>query len=114
MLAADNHIVTSDKPEARFALPPAGAAPTWAWAMTFDALSLFGLAAVTAMLVFYALEDRSPWFVLAFAAACALGSIYGFLQGAWPFGLVEAIWTGVAVRRWAKVRKVAGIRVRPS
>jgi hypothetical protein len=63
-------------------------------------LSLFGLAAVTAMLIFYALEDRSPWFVLAFAAACALGSIYGFLQGAWPFGLVEAVWAGVAVYRW--------------
>jgi hypothetical protein len=65
-----------------------------------SALSLFGLAAVTAMLIFYALEDRSPWFVLAFAAACALGSTYGFLQGAWPFGLVEAVWAGVAVYRW--------------
>ena len=65
-----------------------------------SALSLFGLAAVTAMLIFYALEDRSPWFVLAFAAACALGSIYGFLQGAWPFGLVEAAGAGVAVYRW--------------
>lgn len=67
-----------------------------------DHLTLFGLIAVTAMLVFYALEDRSPWFVLAFAAACALGSIYGFLQGAWPFGVVEAIWAGVAVWRWVK------------
>jgi hypothetical protein len=65
-----------------------------------SALSIFGLAAVTAMLIFYALEDRSPWFVLAFAAACALGSIYGFLQGAWPFGLVEAVWAGVALYRW--------------
>jgi hypothetical protein len=65
-----------------------------------SALSLFGLAAVTAMLIFYALEDRSPWFILAFGAACALGSIYGFLQGAWPFGLVEAVWAGVAVYRW--------------
>ena len=55
-----------------------------------DGLTLFGLFAVTAMLVSYALEDRSHWFILAFAAACALGSIYGFLQGAWPFGLVEA------------------------
>jgi hypothetical protein len=68
--------------------------------MTMDALSPFGLLAVTAMLVAYALEDRSLWFILAFAGACALGSIYGFLQGAWPFGLVEAIWAGVAVRRW--------------
>jgi hypothetical protein len=65
-----------------------------------DTLTLFGLFAVTAMLVFYALEDRSPWCILGFAAACALGSAYGFLQGAWPFGVVEAIWAGVAVRRW--------------
>jgi hypothetical protein len=67
-----------------------------------DYLTLFGLIAVTAMLVFYALEDHSPWFILAFAVACALGSIYGFLQGAWPFGVVEAIWAGVAVWRWHK------------
>jgi hypothetical protein len=65
-----------------------------------DLLTAFGLFAVTAMLIFYALEDQSPWFVLAFAGACALGSIYGFLQGAWPFGLVEAVWSVIAVYRW--------------
>lgn len=65
-----------------------------------DSLTLFGLLAVTAMLVFYALEDYSTWFILAFAVACALASVYGFLQGAWPFGVVEAIWTGVAAHRW--------------
>jgi hypothetical protein len=65
-----------------------------------DQLTLFGLLAVTAMLIFYALEDRSPWFILAFAGACVLGSIYGFLQGAWPFGVIEAIWAAVAMRRW--------------
>ena len=63
-------------------------------------LSAFGLFAVTAMLVTYAMEAKSTWFILAFAFACALGSVYGFLQGAWPFGLVEAAWAGVAVRRW--------------
>jgi hypothetical protein len=63
-------------------------------------LNLFGLFAVTAMLVCYALENRSPWFVLGFAGACALGSVYGFLQGAWPFGAVEAVWAVVAARRW--------------
>jgi hypothetical protein len=52
------------------------------------------------MLVTYALESRSSWFILAFSVACALGSVYGFLQGAWPFGVVEAIWSVVAVRRW--------------
>jgi hypothetical protein len=52
------------------------------------------------MLLSYALEDRSHWFIFAFAAACALGSVYGFLQGAWPFGLVEAVWSVVAGRRW--------------
>lgn len=65
-----------------------------------DVLSLFGLFAVTAMLLCYALEDNSPWYILGFACACALGSIYGFLQGAWPFGLVEAVWAAVALRRW--------------
>lgn len=65
-----------------------------------DALSLFGLIAVASMLVFYALEDRTPWFILAFAGSCGLASAYGFLQGAWPFGLVEAVWAGVAIHRW--------------
>jgi hypothetical protein len=67
-----------------------------------DGLTLFGLAAVTAMLLFYALEDRSAHFILAFAGACAAGSAYGFLQGAWPFGVIEAIWALVAVWRWRK------------
>jgi hypothetical protein len=69
-------------------------------ATLFDPLTLFGLFAVTAMLVCYALEDRNRLFVLAFAGACALGSVYGFLQGAWPFGLVEGVWSLVALRRW--------------
>ncbi len=67
-----------------------------------DALTIFGLFAVTLMLVTYALEPQGRGYVLGFAAACALGSIYGFLQGAWPFGLVEAIWALVALRRWAR------------
>jgi hypothetical protein len=72
-----------------------------------DALTLFGLFAVTAMLVCYAFEERSPFFILGFAAACALGSVYGFLQGAWPFGVVEAIWAIVALRRWQLKTKSA-------
>jgi hypothetical protein len=74
-------------------------------AFEMDRLTLFGLFAVTAMLVCYALEDRSRWFILAFALACVLGSIYGFLQGAWPFGLVEAVWAIVALRRWSVRRQ---------
>ena len=69
-----------------------------------DGLTLFGLFAVTAMLVSYALEAKSPWYILAFAFACGLGSAYGFLQGAWPFGVVEAIWALVALRRWMQAR----------
>lgn len=67
-------------------------------------LSAFGLAAVTLMLLFYAVERRSRWYTLAFAGACIMGSIYGFLQGAWPFGLVEAVWSIVAFRRWSSGR----------
>jgi hypothetical protein len=65
-----------------------------------DTLTSFGLVAVVLMLTFYALENRTPWFVLAFAGACALASVYGFLSGAWPFGVVEAIWAVVALQRW--------------
>ncbi|HEY3856360.1 MAG TPA: hypothetical protein VGO67_18400 [Verrucomicrobiae bacterium] len=65
-----------------------------------DSLTIFGVFSVTAMLVCYAYENRSNWFVLGFAVACSLGSIYGFLQGAWPFGIVEAVWSVVAFFRW--------------
>jgi hypothetical protein len=65
-----------------------------------DALSVFGLISVTGMLICYAFEARSHWFVLGFATACMLGSVYGFLQGAWPFGIVEAVWGVIALRRW--------------
>jgi len=68
-------------------------------------LNLFGLFAVAAMLVCYALEKRSRWFILGFAGACILGSAYGFLQGAWPFGLVEIVWSSVALRRWWSVAR---------
>jgi hypothetical protein len=56
------------------------------------------------MLIFYALEDHHPAYVLAFAVACA-GSGYGFIQGAWPFGVIEGIWAGVAIPRWRKKSK---------
>jgi hypothetical protein len=72
-----------------------------------DRLTFFGLFAVAAMLVCYALEDRSHWFILAFAVACLLGSAYGFLRGAWPFGLVEAVWAVIAARRW-RIKSVLG------
>jgi hypothetical protein len=74
-----------------------------------NGLTWFGLFAVTAMLVTYALEARNSWFILAFAASCALGSVYGFLQGAWPFGLVEAIWGVVALRRWYLARRSSSL-----
>ena len=70
-----------------------------------SALSLFGLFAVTIMVVCYALEKRHAAFVLAFAGSCVLASVYGFLQGAWPFGLLEAIWSMIAVRRWWKAAR---------
>ena len=67
---------------------------------SMDGLTWFGLAAVSAMLLCYALEHRGGAWVLGFAASCLAGSAYGFMQGAWPFGVVEAIWAVVAARRW--------------
>ena len=67
-------------------------------------VTAFGVVAVTLMMVTYALERRHPRFVIAFAVGCVLSSAYGFLSGAWPFGVVELIWAGVAARRYATVR----------
>jgi hypothetical protein len=69
-----------------------------------DMVTVFGAVAVTAMMLFYALEHRSAGYILAFAGACAAASVYGFLQGAWPFGVVELVWSGVALRRWSRAR----------
>jgi hypothetical protein len=77
-----------------------------------DGLSAFGLFAVTAMLICYALEDCSRAFIPAFAGACVLASIYGFMQGAWPFGLVEAVWAVIALRRWQSRRFASAAKPR--
>ncbi|HEY8738816.1 MAG TPA: hypothetical protein VIO62_17440 [Candidatus Dormibacteraeota bacterium] len=68
--------------------------------MSSLAVTVFGIIAVTFMMLMYALERRNPRFVLAFALGCLLSSAYGFLSGAWPFGVVELIWSGVAIRRY--------------
>ena len=65
-----------------------------------DLLTAFGVSALTFMMLMYALESRGRVFILAFAAGCALSSVYGFLSGAWPFGAVEAVWTLIALRRF--------------
>ena len=74
-----------------------------------DRLTLFGLFSVSATLLFYALEKRSRWYVLAFAGGCALSSVYGFLQGAWPFGVVEICWTLVSLHRFWRTPRDAGV-----
>lgn len=65
------------------------------------AVTVYGVCAVTFMMAMYALERRDRRFVLAFALGCLLSSAYGFLSGAWPFGVVEAVWLLIAVRRYA-------------
>ena len=67
-----------------------------------DWLTLCGLLAVTAMVGFYAAEGRHHFYTLAFAGACGLASIYGFLAGTWVFGVVEAVWAVVALARWRR------------
>ena len=69
------------------------------------AVTIYGVCAVTFMMVMYALERRGPGFVAAFAVGCALSSTYGFLAGTWPFGVVEAIWSLIALRRYADLRR---------
>jgi hypothetical protein len=69
-----------------------------------NGITLFGAASVTVMMVSYALERRSSWWIFVFAGACAASSAYGWLVGAWPFGVVEAVWAGIALRRWYRER----------
>ncbi|HZU13784.1 MAG TPA: hypothetical protein VFB58_13165 [Chloroflexota bacterium] len=69
-----------------------------------SSLTIFGACAVTVMMVSYALERRSSWWILVFAGACAASSAYGWLAGTWPFGVVEALWAVVAARRWQVTR----------
>lgn len=71
------------------------------------AIELFGVAAVSAMLLMYALEERGPVFILGFAAACAAASLYAVLIHSWPFAVIEGIWSVVAVRRWLRIRQRA-------
>lgn len=69
-------------------------------------LTLYGVVVLTFMMTMYALEPRDDRFVLAFALGCALSSSYGFLSGAWPFGVVELIWAVIAVRRYFTARRL--------
>jgi hypothetical protein len=65
-------------------------------------VTAYGILALSFMMLMYALEDRGKTFTLAFAAGCVLSSIYGFLASAWPFGIVELVWAGVALRRYQR------------
>jgi hypothetical protein len=64
------------------------------------AVTIYGVCAVTFMMAMYALESRGPRYVALFAVGCVLSSAYGFLSGAWPFGVVELIWSTIALRRY--------------
>jgi len=67
-------------------------------------LTIYGASVVTLMMIFYALEQNSSWFTLAFGMSCIGSAIYGYLAGTWPFGIVESIWSLVAFRKWYSVR----------
>jgi hypothetical protein len=73
--------------------------------MTGWLLTAYGVTALTFMMVMYALERRNPRFIFCFGVGCMLASSYGFLSGAWPFGVVEAIWSIVALRRYWRARQ---------
>jgi len=73
--------------------------------MHHQAITLYGVCAVTFMMVMYALERRGRQFIALFALGCVLSSVYGFLSGAWPFGVVEGVWSVVALRRFWSLRE---------
>jgi hypothetical protein len=64
------------------------------------AVTVYGVCALSFMMAMYALEHRHRRFIALFALGCVLSSLYGFLSGAWPFGVIELIWAGLALRRY--------------
>src|SRR5437870_10441504 len=84
------------------------------WAQLDVAVTVYGIIALSFMMVMYALERRGRGFILAFAAGCVASSIYGFLAGTWPFGVVELIWSGIALRRWGSQGQSGGPVARPT
>ncbi len=78
-----------------------GGSPVWLTEpVAGPGVTIYGVCAVTFMMAMYAVEGRGRHFILLFALGCLLSSAYGFLSGAWPFGVVELIWSGIALRRW--------------
>ena len=69
-----------------------------------NAVTIYGVIALSFMMLMYALESRGRRFVELFALGCVLSSIYGFASGAWPFGVVELVWSFVAVHRYRQVQ----------
>ena len=69
--------------------------------MKLDALTLFGVAAVSIMVLCYALEQRSHWYTLGMSVCCVAAAVYGFLAGTWPFGILEAVWAVIAFFKWS-------------
>ena len=102
-----------------FRLPPPRARedracrhPATLYIPPMDSLSLFGIAAVSFTLLCYAMESGSHWWTLGFVLGCIAGSAYGFLQGAWPFGVVEIVWALVSFRRWLTLKRVQSFKFR--
>ncbi len=70
-------------------------------------LTIYGATVVSLMMIFYALESRSSWFTFLFGISCIASAVYGCLAGAWPFGVVETVWGGIAFYKWYKLRKLS-------
>jgi hypothetical protein len=68
-----------------------------------NSFEYYGGIVVSFALVTYALE-RGRRFTVPVALACALASGYGFAKGSWSFGVIEALWCVIALRRAAKFR----------
>jgi hypothetical protein len=92
------------KADAKLAIHPGLAGASMYRRQTGQMLTLYGAAALTFMMLMYALEQRDRRFILAFGCGCLLSSAYGFLAGVWPFGVVEVIWAGIAFSRYRGVK----------
>ena len=68
--------------------------------VTQQLVELLGLVAISIMVISYALERYSSFFIATFALGCVLAAVYAYHLGSYPFLIAESIWAAIAFARW--------------
>lgn len=70
-----------------------------------DVLAVFGFLTAFFTLCFALDQRKSRSLVLMTALGLAGLSAYAFLQGAWPLGIVNGVWSAATLGKWRRQRR---------